>query len=50
MKVLVSGFKGDTNSAKLIIDRIESKVPSIRNIENIDDLSKVFSNYIDSLT
>lgn len=25
MKVLVSGFKGDTNSAKLIIDRIESK-------------------------
>lgn len=25
-------------------------IPSIRNIENIDDLSKVFSNYIDSLT
>lgn len=25
MKVLVSGFKGDTNSAKLIIDRIEGK-------------------------
>ena len=25
MKVLVSGFKGDTNSAKLIIDRIKSK-------------------------
>lgn len=25
MKVLVSGFKGETNSAKLIIDRIESK-------------------------
>lgn len=25
MKVLVSGFKGDTNSVKLIIDRIEGK-------------------------
>jgi len=25
MKVLVSGFKGDTNSAKLILDRIEGK-------------------------
>jgi pyroglutamyl-peptidase len=25
MKVLISGFRGDTNSAKLIIDRIESR-------------------------
>lgn len=25
MRVLVSGFKGDTNSAKLLLDRIESK-------------------------
>ncbi len=25
MKILVSGFRGDTNSAKLVLDRIESK-------------------------